>query len=131
MMYVLVYVCVSCECVTSECECCERVSVVTVSPLSATQAVYPASKKSGTSLTVFTLERKTQLYVQHILRQLLRRNLTDHAGEMAHALSGLVYFPHLLELMLHDVLEDETADRDPYLREGACARVPVHVHGSW
>ena len=53
------------------------------------------------------LERKTQIYLHHILRQLLRRNHDAHALAMARASSSLPYFPHVLELMIHEVLEDE------------------------
>lgn len=73
-------------------------------------ASHEAYRSSGSSTQVFpfcTLERKTQIYLHHILRQLLRRNQDSHALAIAKASSHLPYFSHVLELMLHEVLEDE------------------------
>ena len=58
----------------------------------------------------YALERKTQIYLHHILRQLLRRSQDSHALQIAQACQGLPYFSHVVELMLHEVLEDEASD---------------------
>eukprot|EP00040_Diaphanoeca_grandis_P024885 m.137406 g.137406 ORF g.137406 m.137406 type:complete len:1155 (+) comp29919_c1_seq1:317-3781(+) len=62
---------------------------------------------NGSKTPYYALERKTQIYLHHILRQLLRRSQNTHALEIAHACEDLSYFPHVLELMLHEVLEAE------------------------
>lgn len=62
----------------------------------------------------YALERKTQIYLHHILRQLLRRDQDSHAMKIAEACQDLPYFSHVVELMLHEVLENEAGVfRDP------------------
>lgn len=44
------------------------------------------------------------MYLHQILRQLIRRNLGYHAWEIARSCTSLPYFPHSLELLLHEVI---------------------------
>ncbi|VDM06533.1 unnamed protein product [Schistocephalus solidus] len=61
----------------------------------------------------FNIQVKTNLFLPHLLKDLLSKNLSKIALDLATSYQSLPYFQHILELLLHEVLEEEATSKFP------------------
>ncbi|KAI8087829.1 RIC1-domain-containing protein [Gilbertella persicaria] len=65
------------------------------------------SYRDSLGFVLFKMSPKMHLFLHHILRYLLQRELEEEAVIFARAYEKFVYFSHALEILLHTVLEEE------------------------
>ncbi|CAI2176090.1 16264_t:CDS:10 [Funneliformis geosporum] len=82
------------------------------------------SIRQSLEFPVFKLMTNTHLFLQHILRYMLTKELEEESVAFATSYQKLVYFGHAVEMLLHLVLEDE-AEHAIGTAQGMIQFVPV------
>ncbi|KAI9020616.1 RIC1-domain-containing protein [Hyaloraphidium curvatum] len=87
------------------------------------------SLRTSSDVVSFKAQTETNLWLPRLLRYLLAHDLEEVAAEVARYYSNLDYFAHALEVLLHEVLDDEAPKYVGYGKGALLPRVIAFLRG--
>ncbi|XP_075240956.1 guanine nucleotide exchange factor subunit RIC1-like isoform X2 [Convolutriloba macropyga] len=79
----------------------------------ASKSVGGTQNSGGQIVANYLVTKTLEMFIPQLVEEMLRRNLNSHAVRLLRSIESVPSFDHMLELLLHNVLETEATANEP------------------